>query len=238
MEVRINKYLSEAGICSRREADRLVEAGVVKIDDCIATPGSKVQHGQRVTVKGRYVNPYKNRIVLAFNKPVGIVCTTTDKQGHNNIVEYIGYPERIYPVGRLDKDSEGLILMTNDGEMMDSILRSTNGHEKEYIVRVDKPITEEFVEKMSAGVHLKDLNRDTNPCVVERVTKFCFRIVLTQGLNRQIRRMCECFGYKVMKLKRIRIMNIELGDLKVGKYREVSDEELKVLYQMLGGGKK
>ncbi|MGN0408487.1 MAG: pseudouridine synthase [Bacteroides sp.] len=235
MEVRINKYLSEAGVCSRREADRLVEAGAVTIDGVTAVCGSKVSDGQTVEVNGTKVAKKAEKILLAFNKPEGIVCTTTDKQGDNNIVDFIGYPERIYPVGRLDKDSEGLILMTNDGEMMDKILRSANGHEKEYIVRVNKPVTEEFIKKMSDGVYLKELDRTTNVCVVEKVTKFCFRIVLTQGLNRQIRRMCENFGYKVLKLKRIRIMNILLGDLKVGNYRKVTEEEYAELTKQLNG---
>lgn len=235
MEVRINKYLSEAGICSRREADRLIEAGVVFIDGVLAECGSKVSEGQTVEVNGITVGKKAERILLAFNKPEGIVCTTTDKQGKNNIVDFIGYHERIYPVGRLDKDSEGLILMTNDGEIMDKILRSANGHEKEYIVRVNKPVTEEFIRKMSDGVYLKELERTTNICTVEKVTKFCFRIVLTQGLNRQIRRMCENFGYKVLKLKRIRIMNILLGDLKVGNYRVVDGEEYEELLRQLKG---
>lgn len=233
MEVRINKYLSEAGVCSRREADRLIEAGAVTIDGVTAVCGSKVSDNQTVEVNGKKVTKNTEKILLAFNKPEGIVCTTTDKQGNNNIVDFIGYPERIYPVGRLDKDSEGLILMTNDGEMMDRILRSANGHEKEYIVRVNKPVTEEFVKKMSDGVYLKELDRTTNVCKVEKVTKFCFRIVLTQGLNRQIRRMCENFGYKVLKLKRIRIMNILLGDLKVGNYRKVTEEEYAELTKQL-----
>lgn len=235
MEVRINKYLSEAGICSRREADRLIEAGVVFIDGVLAECGSRVSEGQTVEVNGITVGKKAERILLAFNKPEGIVCTTTDKQGKNNIVDFIGYHERIYPVGRLDKDSEGLILMTNDGEIMDKILRSANGHEKEYIVRVNKPVTEEFIRKMSDGVYLKELERTTNICTVEKVTKFCFRIVLTQGLNRQIRRMCENFGYKVLKLKRIRIMNILLGDLKVGNYRVVDGEEYEELLRQLKG---
>ena len=233
MEERINKYLSEAGYCSRREADRLVEAGRVTIDGVAAVCGSKGADGQKVCVDGKEVSGRSRHILLAFNKPAGIVCTTTDKQGSNNIVDFIGYPERIYPVGRLDKDSEGLILMTNDGAMMDRILRSANGHEKEYIVRVNKPVTDEFVKGMSDGVYLKELDRTTRVCVVEKVTKFCFRIVLTQGLNRQIRRMCENFGYKVMKLKRIRIMNIMLGDLKQGCYRDVTDEEYAELVRQL-----
>lgn len=231
MEVRINKYLSAAGVCSRREADRLSLEGRVTIDGVAAAQGAKVTAGQRVCVDGQPVGGKAERILLAFYKPVGIVCTTTDAQGKNNIVDYIGYEKRIYPIGRLDKDSEGLILMTNDGEMMNQILRSANNHEKEYIVRVHKPVTEEFVRQMSEGVYLKDLDRTTKVCEVSKVTKFCFRIVLTQGLNRQIRRMCETFGYRVIKLKRVRIINIELGDLKAGHYREVTAEELEVLLQ-------
>ena len=224
MEERINKYLSEAGYCSRREADRLVEAGKVTIDGVAAVCGSKVADGQTVCVDGKEVSGRSRRILLAFNKPAGIVCTTTDKQGSNNIVDFIGYPERIYPVGRLDKDSEGLILMTNDGAMMDRILRSANGHEKEYIVRVNKPVTDEFVKGMSDGVYLKEL---------DRIDDRTFSVTLTQGLNRQIRRMCENFGYKVMKLKRIRIMNIMLGDLKQGCYRDVTTEEYAELVRQL-----
>ena len=172
-------------------------------------------------------------ILLAFNKPVGIVCTTTDKQGKDNIVDYIGYNKRIYPIGRLDKDSNGLILMTNNGEIMDKILRSTNGHEKEYIVEVNKDITDDFVKKMSDGVYLKELERTTKKCFVKKEGKRTFRIILTQGLNRQIRRMCENLGFKVVSLKRIRIINICLGDLKEGSYRKVTENEYKKLVSML-----
>lgn len=233
MEIRINKYLSEAGYCSRREADRLVEAGRVSIDGSVALMGSKVSDKSCVTVDGKMVGAKEKMVLLAFNKPVGIVCTTTDKQGNNNIVDYIGYPTRIYPVGRLDKDSEGLILMTDNGEIMDKILRSSNGHEKEYIVETDKPVTKEFADKMAAGVYLKELDRTTKPCRVEIISKKRFRIILTQGLNRQIRRMCGELGYRVVSLKRIRIMNIHLGELAVGEYREVTGEEYKSLLEML-----
>jgi len=236
MNERINKFLSEAGVCSRREADRIIAAGRVTIDGTVAECGSRVTEGQIVCLDGKEISAKPDRILLAFNKPQGIVCTTTDRQGKNDIVDFIGYPERIYPVGRLDKDSEGLILMTNDGAMMDKILRSSNGHEKEYIVRVNRPVTEEFIKNMSDGVYLEELERTTSVCTVEKVTKFCFRIVLTQGLNRQIRRMCETFGYKVLKLKRIRIMNILLGDLKVGTYREVTGREYDELVRLLGDG--
>lgn len=233
METRINKYLSSVGYCSRREADRLVEAGRVSIDGVTAKMGSKVVEGQCVKVDGKDIQIEEEMILLAFNKPVGIVCTTTDKQGKDNIVDYIGYNKRIYPIGRLDKDSNGLILMTNNGEIMDKILRSTNGHEKEYIVEVNKDITDDFVKKMSDGVYLKELERTTKKCFVKKEGKRTFRIILTQGLNRQIRRMCENLGFKVISLKRIRIMNICLGDLKEGSYRKVTENEYKKLVSML-----
>ena len=233
MEVRINKYLSAAGFCSRREADRLVEAGRVSIDGRIAGMGDKVSDGQKVQVDNKDISVEEEKILLVFNKPVGIVCTTTDSQGANNIVDYIGYNKRIYPIGRLDKDSHGLILMTNNGEIMDKILRSANGHEKEYIVEVNKDIDDEFVKNMSKGVYLEELERTTLPCRVYKDGKRKFRIILTQGLNRQIRRMCDNLGYRVVDLKRIRIMNIVLGDLKEGSYRNVTDKEYSRLLSML-----
>jgi len=233
MEVRINKYLSEAGVCSRREADRLIEAGKVMIDGKLAMTGSKVTDGQIIKVNGTTVTKEEELILLAFNKPVGVVCTTTDKQGKNNIVDYIGFEKRIYPVGRLDKESQGLILMTNDGEMMNKILKSVNGHEKEYVVQVDRPITEDFIHKMSNGIYLEELDRKTDNCFVKKEGKYSFRIILTQGLNRQIRRMSESLGYKVTRLERIRIMNIKLANLTVGQYRKVTEEEYKELCSML-----
>ncbi len=233
MEVRINKYLSAAGFCSRREADRLVEAGRVSIDGRVAGMGDKVSDGQKVQVDNKDISVEEEKILLAFNKPAGIVCTTTDSQGANNIVDYIGYNKRIYPIGRLDKDSHGLILMTNNGEIMDKILRSANGHEKEYIVEVNKDIDDEFVKNMSNGVYLEELERTTLPCRVYKDGKRKFRIILTQGLNRQIRRMCDNLGYRVVDLKRIRIMNIVLGDLKEGSYRNVTDKEYSRLRSML-----
>ena len=233
MEVRINKYLSEAGVCSRREADRLIEAGKVMIDGKLAITGSKVTDAQVVKVNGITVTKEEELILLAFNKPVGVVCTTTDKQGKNNIVDYIGFEKRIYPVGRLDKESQGLILMTNDGEMMNKILKSVNGHEKEYVVEVNKPITEEFIDKMSNGIYLEELDRKTDKCFVKKEDKFSFRIILTQGLNRQIRRMSQSLGYQVTRLERIRIMNINLANLTLGQYRNVTEEEYKKLCGML-----
>lgn len=235
MEVRINKYLSSAGYCSRREADRMLEQGRILIDGVPAKMGSKVSEGQIVSVDGKPVLQENEMILLAFYKPVGIVCTTTAKQGNNNIVDYIGYNKRIYPIGRLDKDSEGLILMTNNGEVMDKILRSANGHEKEYIVTVDKDINDEFIKNMSSGMYLEELERATKPCKVTALGRKTFRIVLTQGLNRQIRRMCSSQGREVVKLKRIRIMNILLGDLKPGEYRNVTTQEYQKLKEQLYG---
>lgn len=234
MDERINKYLSSCGYCSRREADRLIDEKRVKIDGVIAELGSRVSDGQQVTVDDKPVTVSDERILIAFNKPVGIVCTTTDKQGDNNIVDYIGFDKRIYPIGRLDKDSEGLILLTNQGQLMDDILRSVNGHEKEYIVTVNKKLEPDFAKKMSQPMYIKELDRWTKKCAVKVIDERTFNIILTQGLNRQIRRMSQILGYKVVKLKRIRIMNINLGNLKTGEYRYVSDSEYKTLIGMIG----
>ena len=222
-EIRLNKFLSDSGFCSRREADRLIEGGKVTVNHEIAVMGQKVTLKDIVKVNGQIISREEEQIVIAFNKPVGVECTT-DTGNPDNIVDYIGYPKRIYPIGRLDKNSQGLILLTNDGSLVNHILKASNYHEKEYVVTVDKPIDNEFVQKMSSGVEI--LNQVTRPCKVTRVNKHTFHIVLTQGLNRQIRRMCEVLGYKVQKLKRIRIMNIYLGNLPRGAYRDVTDEEL------------
>lgn len=232
--MRINKYLSAKGVCSRREADRLLEAGRITVDGAVAECGQQVDDNNIICIDGSKIsNDKPEDILIAFNKPVGIVCTTTNKQGNNNIVDYIGYSERIYPIGRLDKESDGLILLTNNGEITDRILRSVNGHEKEYIVKVNKNITKDFLDKMSAGVYLKELNVKTKQCRIYKVNSNTFRIVLTQGLNRQIRRMCQELGYKVEKLTRIRVMNIELGDLACGEYRVVEGAEKENLYNSL-----
>ena len=231
-EIRINKYLSDAGICSRREADRLVEAGRVSVDGKTVPMGAKVKEGQQICIDGKLIKAEEEEILLAFYKPRGIVCTTS-KKDKDNIVDFINYGKRIYPIGRLDKDSEGLILLTNKGEWVDAILRGSNYHEKEYIVHVNRPITDEFVKKMSSGMYLEEIDRDTRPCKVTKLDDRTFKIILTQGFNRQIRRMCETVGYKVTRLKRIRVMNIGLGKLKVGTYREVSEEEKKVLLSHL-----
>lgn len=230
--VRINKYLSEAGVCSRREADRQIEAGHVTINGRKAVMGDKVAKGDEVFLGKRRVSKEEEVILLAVNKPRGIVCTA-EKRERNNIVDFVNYPKRVYPIGRLDKESRGLILMTNQGELVNKMMRSGNLHEKEYIVRVNRDITTEFLEKMSAGVYLEELKVTTRPCKVEQIGKRTFRIILTQGLNRQIRRMCEKFHYRVVDLKRTRIMNIRLGELKEGTYRKISGEEWKELREQI-----
>ena len=222
--MRINKYLSAQGVCSRREADRLLEAGRITVDGVVAECGQQVDESSIICIDGSRISE---------EKPRGIVCTTTDNQGKNNIVDYIGYDKRIYPVGRLDKDSDGLILLTNNGEITDKILRSVNGHEKEYVVKVNKNITDIFLKSMSKGIYLKELEVTTKPCKINRINSDTFRIILIQGLNRQIRRMCQELGYKVVELTRIRIMNIELGGLKCGEYRLVEGAEKKKLYESL-----
>lgn len=232
VEVRINKFLSEAGVCSRREADRQIEAGNVTIDGRVAQMGDKVESGQEVCYQGKIVSKEEEMILIAFHKPVGIVCTA-EKREKNNVIDFINYPKRIYPVGRLDKDSEGLLLLTNNGEIVNKMMRSGNMHEKEYIVTVNRPVTEAFVRGLAGGVPLVELNTTTRKCKVEQIGKKQIRIVLTQGLNRQIRRMCEYFGYRVQKLVRVRVMNIELGDLEPGKYRDVTPEEYKRLSQLI-----
>lgn len=233
MATRLNKYLSEAGFCSRREADRLINARRVTINDVIPEMGTKVVDGDIVKVDDEIIVEHKNDFVyLAFNKPIGIVCTTDTRVEKNNIIDYINYPKRIFPIGRLDKPSEGLILLTNDGDIVNKILRASNNHEKEYIVTVDKPISQTFIERMSGGIYLEDLKQRTKKCEVKKIDRFTFSIVLTQGLNRQIRRMCNYLSYEVETLKRIRIMNIEL-DVPLGQYRELTKEEFKTLTHLL-----
>ena len=229
--IRINKYLSEAGACSRREADRQVEAGNVTIDGRVAVMGDRIFPGQVVCLNGKRLTQEEEKILLVFHKPVGIVCTA-EKKEKNNIIDYIKYPKRVYPVGRLDKDSEGLILLTNQGDLVNKMMRSGNRHEKEYLVDVNQDITPEFIKGMAEGVYLEELEVTTRKCRVEKVEKRRFRIVLTQGYNRQIRRMCQAFGYRVKRLKRVRIMNIKLGDLAVGTYREATPQEWEKLLEM------
>jgi 23S rRNA pseudouridine2604 synthase len=231
--VRINKYLSEAGFCSRREADRLIAEGKVLIDGKLPEIGTRVMPGQSVTVDGKKLHIADKKVVIAYNKPIGIECTS-DSENKDNIISAVNYPVRLYTVGRLDKNSCGLILLTNDGELANLISKAGENHEKEYYVRVDKPVTKEFIEGMKRGVPI--LDKVTAPCKIFPKGENCFTIVLIQGLNRQIRRMCEYFGLKVRFLKRVRVMNISLGDLKPGEYRELSAEEIQKLYT-IGGGK-
>ena len=225
MATRINKYLSEVGYCSRRRADKLIEKGKVTINGKLPEIGSKVVDGDKVEVDGQRINKStkQNNIYLAFNKPAGIVCTTDTRLEPDNIIDYIKYPERIFPIGRLDKPSEGLIFLTNDGDIVNKILRARNNHEKEYIVTVNRTIDRNFIQSMSSGVEI--LETITRKCFVKQLGPKKFKIILTQGLNRQIRRMCESLGYRVNSLKRVRIMNIKL-DVPIGKYRELTKEEL------------
>ncbi len=234
---RLNKYLSDAGVCSRRAADAAIEAGKVIVNGEVAQMGMKVTSDDVVLFEGRPVsNVGKKQILIAYNKPAGIVCTA-EKREKNNIIEHINYPERIYPIGRLDKDSTGLILLTNQGDLVNKIMRAVNAHEKEYVVTVDKEITADFIKKMAAGVYLDELEVTTRRCQIKKLGPNKFDIILTQGLNRQIRRMCQALGYRVRTLKRVRIMNINLGDLKEDTYRDVSLKELKELNKMLEGSK-
>lgn len=226
-KVRLNKYLSAQGICSRREADKYIEAGKVTINGRMAGMGEKVDGTEEILFDGKAVSGAKEeKVVLAMNKPAGIVCSSKEK---DNIIDYLKYPRRVYPVGRLDKDSTGLILLTNDGELMNEILKARNYHEKEYEVRVRERITVDFIRGMSEGVWLSELGVKTRPCKVKKVDAYTFRIILTQGLNRQIRRMCAYFNFHVVTLKRIRIMNVQLGELKEGEWREIKGRELREL---------
>ncbi|MGN0307520.1 MAG: pseudouridine synthase [Lachnospiraceae bacterium] len=233
-QTRINKYLAEAGICSRREADKLIQAGLVKINETVAESGSRVRAGDRVTLRGKPVTAMEEVHVLAYYKPIGVTCTEKDAHAKRVVTGEIRYPIRVTYAGRLDKDSEGLLLMTNDGGLIHELMRAANFHEKEYLVKVNKEITEEFLGKMAAGVYLKELEVTTRACQVERVGKYTFSIILTQGLNRQIRRMCQALGYEALSLKRIRVANIMLGKLKPGEYRRLDKEELEALYKQIG----
>ena len=228
--VRLNKYLSEAGVCSRREADRLIETGRVTVDGQRAQTGMRIVPGQVVKVGNKVVSKQDEMIVLAVNKPRGIVCTE-ERRERDSIVRFLNYPVRVTYIGRLDKDSRGLLLMTNNGDIINKMMRAANYHEKEYKVTVDQEITPEFIRQMSSGVPI--LDTVTRPCRVEKIGKYTFSIILTQGLNRQIRRMCEALGYQVKDLVRVRVMNIRLGSLREGEYRKVTDEELEELYGLL-----
>jgi 23S rRNA pseudouridine2604 synthase len=234
--MRLNKFISETGICSRREADKLIENGAVTVNGSVAAVGTQVEETDKVSINGKPLGRKKPPIYIALNKPVGITCTT-ERHIDGNIIDFINHPERIFPIGRLDKDSDGLILLTNNGDIVNDILRAEHHHEKEYIVAVDRPITHEFINGMRRGVRLAELNATTKPCIVEKIGGNTFKIILTQGLNRQIRRMCEAFGYNVRHLQRVRIMNILLGKLKVGQWRNLTDVELQKLLPNLNNKK-
>lgn len=230
--IRLNKYLSQVGYCSRREADRLIEEGAVTVDGVLAELGTRVTDDNHILVRGEPLKKEEEPILLVFNKPRGIVCTTAhfDK---DNVIDYLQYPKRIYPVGRLDKNSEGLLLLTNQGELVNKLLRAGNRHEKEYVVTVDRLLDEPFLKAMASGVYLEELDVTTRPCEVRQTGIRTFHITLTQGYNRQIRRMCETLGYRVRRLRRIRIMNIRLGDLPVGEYRDATGQEIKILWESI-----
>ena len=232
--VRLNKFLSEKGICSRREADRLVDEGKVMVNGVCAVMGQKVSSADEIVVDGKKVSTKQVKpVLIAVNKPAGIVCTTARFEGEKNIVDMVKYPTRIYPIGRLDKESEGLILMTNLGDLANEISKASNSHEKEYVVTVNNQVTESFLDKMRRGMHLEELNADTMPCVCTKTGIREFHIILKQGLNRQIRRMCAACGYRVETLKRIRIMNIHLGNIPQGNFRNVTDAEFDKLIKTL-----
>ncbi len=233
-KIRINKYLSMSGVCSRREADKLVEQGKVTINGRVAQAGDKVSADDKVFVGKKEAGTENKKVVLAFYKPIGVVCTEKDKHAEKIIADLVKYSVRVTYAGRLDKDSEGLLLLTNDGELIQTMMKGSNNHEKEYVVKTDKEITPEFISKMEQGVYLKELEITTKPCKLKKVGRFTFHIILTQGVNRQIRRMCQTFGYKVENLKRVRVMNVTLEGLKNGEFRELSEEELALLYEKCG----
>lgn len=232
--IRLNKYLAGCGVCSRREADKLIERGKITVNGKTADIGQTVVTTDEICVNGKRLSGRESSVVLAYYKPIGVTCTEKDPHAERKITDVIDYPVRVTYAGRLDKDSEGLILLTNDGDLINAMMRGANLHEKEYVVKVNKEITPEFLSKMAAGIYLKDLNVTTRKCDIIQIGKYTFRIILTQGVNRQIRRMCESLGYRAVSLKRIRVMNIRLGDLKYGTYREVCGAELEELYRKAG----
>ena len=233
LSVRLNKYIAECGICSRREADKLIEAGLITVNGTTAVAGLKVAPNDVVSYKGSVISPVKNKTVLAYYKPVGVTCTKRDEHAEVTLPDVIDYPVRLTYAGRLDKDSEGLLLLTNDGDLIEALMRGANGHEKEYEVTVDKPLDKSLIAKMERGLYLEELDVTTRPCRIVITGDKSFNIILTQGLNRQIRRMCETCGYNVVRLKRVRVANIVLGDLISGQYREITGAELKELYAEL-----
>lgn len=230
--MRLNKYMAQAGLCSRREADRHIEKGEVYINGSKAVMGQLVYPGDKVTIGAKELTNPDKKIVLAWNKPIGVTCTENDKHAKVKITDVLKYPVRLTYAGRLDKDSQGLLIMTNDGDLIQNMMKGANGHEKEYVVKVDKELSDDFKLLMQQGVYLEELDRTTKPCKVTIEGKYTFRIVLTEGLNRQIRRMCDSLGYKVKSLTRVRVVNVKLGDLKPGEYRELTQEERKELYSI------
>lgn len=235
-EIRLNKYLAECGICSRRDADRLIQEGKVAVNGKTAVIGQKVTPEDEIRVNSKPVKKKDKKTVLCYYKPVGVTCTERDEHARYKITDVIEYPVRVTYAGRLDKDSEGLLILTNDGDLIDRMMRGANRHEKEYIVKVNKEITGNFMERMGGGIYLKDLDITTRECRIEQEGKFTFRIVLTQGVNRQIRRMCRALGYEVRMIKRVRVVNLTLDGLKPGQYREINGEELETLYRLTGFG--
>ncbi len=235
--MRLNQFIASCGICSRREADRLIEAGSVLVDGRTAAPGMRVVGTEEVTIGGKRLTGPQTKIVVAYYKPVGVTCTERDPHAERTLKEAFSYPVRLTYAGRLDKDSEGLLLMTNDGALIDAMMRGANGHEKEYIVRVKKKIADADLERLRKGVRIKDPDAVTRPCIVERLGEYTFRIILTQGLNRQIRKMCGAVGNEVKRLKRVRVLNIELGPMKPGEQRRISGRELDELYMTAGCGR-
>lgn len=231
---RLNKYLAESGICSRRDADRLIEEGRVTVDRRTARLGDIVTGQETIMVNGKPVRGKDDKVVLAYYKPLGVTCTEKDVHAEKTVKDALSYPVRVTYAGRLDRDSEGLLIMTNDGGLIHAMMQGEGGHEREYIVKVDQELREQHLWMMAEGVYLEELDRRTRPCVVEKLGKYTFRIVLTQGLNRQIRRMCKKFRYRVLSLKRVRVMNIELGEMKPGSCREITGRELKELYRQAG----
>lgn len=232
--VRLNKYIADCGICSRRDADKLIETGKVFVNGVRAQMGMRVDGSETITVNGKEKKRQDKHSVLAYYKPVGVTCTEKDRHAKKKVTDVLKYPVRVTYAGRLDKDSEGLLLMTNDGQLIENMMRGANGHEKEYVVKVNKEITDTFIEGMQAGVWLEELQVKTRQCKIEKKGKYTFNIVLTQGLNRQIRRMCKEFGYEVESLKRVRVMNVRLDRLKEGEYREITGDELETLYRNAG----
>lgn len=233
---RINKYLAHAGICSRRDADRLIEQGRVLVNGRLPVPGQQVSERDEITVNGKKVQGPGKKVVLAFYKPVGVTCTEKDAHAERIIADLVRYPVRVTYAGRLDRDSEGLLLLTNDGDLIQGMMKGANCHEKEYVVKVDKEITPDFLKKMESGIYLKDLKIRTRECRTEQIGKYTFRIILTQGVNRQIRRMCAVCGWRVKEIKRVRVMSVTLGNLKPGEYTELSEQETERLYRDCGIG--